>query len=106
MIADVNVQHAARICEIYNHYVRDTNITFETEEITVAEMQARITKAHERHAFIGWFEKGTLLGYASCAWKAGFARQGPPFQAEETGRRRVNWPSQQPESSSSSGQSL
>jgi phosphinothricin acetyltransferase len=64
MIAEVSEQHAARVCEIYNHYVRATSITFETEEIAVPEMQARIAKARERHAFVGWLDQGTLLGYA------------------------------------------
>ena len=36
------VQDADDICSIYNYYVLNTAITFETETVSVNEMQSRI----------------------------------------------------------------
>jgi len=42
MIRPVTTDDAAQICEIYNHYVLETAITFEEEAVSVGEMQRRI----------------------------------------------------------------
>ena len=44
MIRGVEVRDAADIAAIYNYYIRETIITFETEEIDTAEMENRIKK--------------------------------------------------------------
>jgi L-amino acid N-acyltransferase YncA len=37
MIRSVHVEDAAQLCEIYNHYVLNTPITFEEEAVTVED---------------------------------------------------------------------
>lgn len=41
-LRDVRLSDAADITAIYNHYIRLTDISFETEELTVADMAKRI----------------------------------------------------------------
>ena len=42
MIRPVNISDAEKIAEIYNYYIANSTATFETEILTVAEMQKRI----------------------------------------------------------------
>ncbi len=56
---------AARIVEIYNHYVQATTITFEEQPVSEAEMQARIENVLS--ADLPWLvieEDGLVQGYA------------------------------------------
>lgn len=62
MIRPVTTEDAAQICEIYNHYVLETAITFEEEAVPVAEMQRRIAEASKLPWRV-WEEDGRLLGY-------------------------------------------
>ncbi|WP_139368699.1 GNAT family N-acetyltransferase [Agreia bicolorata] len=55
---------AAACASIYEHYVRSTAITFETEPPTRDEMTARIAKAQQRHGWLVLEEHGAVIGYA------------------------------------------
>ncbi len=44
MIRNVSQSDAAAIAEIYNHYIRDTIITFELDDVDAAEMEQRIDR--------------------------------------------------------------
>jgi L-amino acid N-acyltransferase YncA len=61
---------AARICEIYNHYVRETVITFEEEPVAESEMASRIREIGGRWTWLVAEDAGTVAGYAyASAWK-------------------------------------
>jgi phosphinothricin acetyltransferase len=49
---------------IYGPYVRDTCISFETEEPGPSEMARRISVANERHAWLVLTDHGRVVGYA------------------------------------------
>jgi L-amino acid N-acyltransferase YncA len=60
-----------RICEIYNHYVRETVVTFEEEPLVVAEMARRIADVRRRFPWLVVEADGVVAGYAYGAlWKA------------------------------------
>lgn len=71
-IRPATVNDAAAIADIYNHYVTETCITFETDPVTVAEMSQRISELNT--ASLPWLvaeQSGRLLGYAyATKWKA------------------------------------
>ena len=65
MIRGVEVRDAADIAAIYNYYITETIITFETEEIDTAEMENRIKKILEAgYPFIVHEENNKITGYA------------------------------------------
>ena len=65
MIRGVDIRDAADIAAIYNYYIRETIITFETEEIDTAEMENRIKKILEAgYPFIVHEENNKITGYA------------------------------------------
>jgi L-amino acid N-acyltransferase YncA len=71
MLRAATIEDAAAIAEIYNHYVRNTVITFEEEPVAAKEMQQRIEEV--RAAGLPWFvwcEAGRVIGYAYAGkWK-------------------------------------
>jgi len=63
MIRDANIKDAAAICDIYNPYVLNSTISFETESVTETEMTSRIKK----NRLLPWLvyeENDQILGYA------------------------------------------
>jgi len=61
---------AAAICEIYNHYVLNTTISFETEAVRVEEMERRIEEVSAHYPWLVYEEQGRILGYAyATKWK-------------------------------------
>jgi phosphinothricin acetyltransferase len=73
---------AARICEIYNHYVRETVITFEEEPVSEPEMAERIRDVIARRPWLVADENGLVTGYAyASAWKT---RSAYRFSVEST----------------------
>lgn len=71
MIRHVTSEDAAQICEIYNHYVLETVVTFEEVAVPVAEMTRRISDITARLPWLVWEEGGAILGYAYASpWKA------------------------------------
>ena len=69
MIRDATPDDAAALARIYNHYVRDTTITFEETEVSEADMAARIAEVGA--AGLPWLvaedEAGTVLGHANAS---------------------------------------
>jgi phosphinothricin acetyltransferase len=55
-----------RLCEIYNHYVVHTAITFDLEPFTVEQRRAWFDQHHARgrHRLFVAEERGVVLGYA------------------------------------------
>jgi L-amino acid N-acyltransferase YncA len=71
MIRTCQPSDAARICEIYNVYVRDTVITFEEEPVDEGDMARRIAEVTAAFPWFVWQEDGSIAGYAYAApWKA------------------------------------
>ena len=64
MIRDVTIDDANAICQIYNHYIKDTAVTFEEAPVSVEEMQDRICQVAQTYPWIAFDEGGTLAGYA------------------------------------------
>ncbi len=82
-IRPVTREDAAEIARIYNHYVAETYITFETDVVSVAEMAERI--ADILAIPLPWLvieEANGLLGYAYASkWKSRYAYR---FAVEST----------------------
>ncbi|APZ43568.1 arsinothricin resistance N-acetyltransferase ArsN1 family B [Acidihalobacter ferrooxydans] len=72
MIRPVHDADASAIADIYNHYIRDTVISFEETEIDTAQIRARLGKIAD--AGLPWLvaeDNSKLLGYAYAApWHA------------------------------------
>ncbi len=61
---------AGRIAAIYNKYIADTIITFETEPVTPDEMRARIETISSAFPYFVYEYDGELLGYCYAhLWK-------------------------------------
>jgi L-amino acid N-acyltransferase YncA len=70
-IRNVAAEDAAQICDIYNHYVRNTVITFEQQPVSVPEMQGRIASYASIYAWLVAEHDGQVLGYAyATRWRA------------------------------------
>lgn len=62
---------APAICAIYNHYVRDTVVTFEEESVADADMEQRIRTVTSRLLWLAYERDGAIVGYAYAApWHA------------------------------------
>jgi len=70
MIRNVTTNDAAAICEIYNHHVLNTTVTFEEEPVSIATMQQRISEVSVNHPWIVYLLNDTLVAYAyATLWK-------------------------------------
>ena len=70
MIRNVTAADAARIAEIYNHYVVESTATFETEPVTAEEMAHRIKETSQRFPYLVCETEGKLVGYCYAhLWK-------------------------------------
>ena len=63
MIRSVTQQDAASIAKIYNEYVLNSTITFETEPVTVAEMEKRINRLSKDFPYFVYEEINEIQGY-------------------------------------------
>lgn len=71
-----------RICAIYNHYIRETVVTFEETPLGVAEMARRIDDVRGRFPWLVVEQGGAVAGYAYASlWKA---RSAYRFAVEST----------------------
>jgi len=62
---------AARIAEIYNHYVREAIATFEEQPVSTEDMARRIADVTAKLPWIVAEEGGVLTGYAyATPWKS------------------------------------
>jgi len=82
MIRAVGEEDGKRICEIYNHYVQNTCISFEEVPVSVEEIEKRIAASTPAYPFLVYETNGDLLGYACASkWKE---RSAYRFTAEVT----------------------
>lgn len=63
MIRKVSPQDARDITEIYNYYILHTTVTFETEALSVSEMQQRIEKISSEFPYFVHESEGRVDGY-------------------------------------------
>ncbi len=71
MIRSAIVSDAKAICDIYNHYVQNTIITFEEKPVSVAEMQNRIVEVTDSLPWLVLEEQGDVIGFAYASkWKS------------------------------------
>lgn len=70
MIHDIRPDDAQAICDIYNHYVQNTTITFEEEPVTVEAVRRRIEETTRSFPWLVLCEEEQITGYAyACPWK-------------------------------------
>ncbi len=71
MIRAARVQDAEALAAIYNEYVLNSTISFETEPLTAAIMRERITRTAAHFPFLVYEEAGNVYGYCYAHdWKA------------------------------------
>lgn len=71
MIRKVTGQDAKAIADIYNEYVCNSVVTFETEPVTSQEMSRRIEEISACYPYWVYEEGGKVLGYCYAhQWKA------------------------------------
>ena len=82
MIRACTAADAAAIAEIYNHYVRETVVTFEETPVAAAEMAQRIADVSGRYPWLVWDDGGGAAGWAyATPWKT---RSAYRFSVETT----------------------
>jgi phosphinothricin acetyltransferase len=64
MIRPVRVADVPAICDIYNYYVRNTCITPEEEDVSVGEMESRITETTKNFPWLVNEENNEIVGFA------------------------------------------
>lgn len=76
MIRAGNIDDATQICEIYNHYVLNTAITFEEHAVSTGDMEKRVLETTGALPWLVWEEDDTILGYCYASkWKGRCAYQ-------------------------------
>ncbi len=61
---------AAAVADIYNYYVRETVISFETEPLSVAQMRERVVQTIAEFPYLVCEEAGQVVGFAYAhRWK-------------------------------------
>jgi L-amino acid N-acyltransferase YncA len=82
MIRVCKAGDATAIAGIYNHYVRETVVTFEETPVSAAEMTQRIAEVGARFPWLVSEEGGAVVGWAyATAWKT---RSAYRFSVETT----------------------
>jgi phosphinothricin acetyltransferase len=82
VIRPVRKEDSKAICEIYNFYVENTNISFEENKVSEDEMEQRIQKITKEYPWIVYEIDGKVVGYAYVGqWKE---RSAYRFTAEDT----------------------
>lgn len=81
-IRDCTAADVPRVCEIYNHYIRETVVTFEETPLPVDEMARRVVEVQRRFPWLVVERDGVVAGYAYAGlWKA---RSAYRFAVEST----------------------
>lgn len=62
-IRKVKLEDAPQIAEIYNYYIKNTHHTFETEPLSIEEVEDRIKKVTAIYPYLVAEEDGEILGY-------------------------------------------
>ncbi len=71
MIREVRVNDAESICDIYNHHVANTVVTFEEQPVAVDEMRGRIAEVTRDYPWLVLLENKQVVGYAYASrWKS------------------------------------
>jgi len=71
MIRPVALSDARAICDIYNHYVLNTIVTFEEDAVPEQEMEQRIADITAKYPWLVYEEEGRVKGYAYAGpWKS------------------------------------
>jgi phosphinothricin acetyltransferase len=71
MLRNCTELDAPQICDIYNHYVRETVVTFEESPVLESDMAQRIADITSHLPWLVWEVEGVVVGYAYAApWKA------------------------------------
>lgn len=71
MIRPITINDAPAICEIYNHYIDSTSISFEYDTVSIEVMQSRIEKTIAQYPWLVYEEQGEILAYVYAnVWKA------------------------------------
>ena len=82
MIRSATIEDAAQLCDIYNHYILQTVITFEGQPVTVEEMAQRVQDTLQNLPWLVWEEGHCLLGFCYASrWKGRCAYR---YSAEST----------------------
>jgi phosphinothricin acetyltransferase len=77
IVREAAASDAARLVEIYQHYVKNTVVTYEYEVPSVEEFRQRIEKTLEKYPYlvaivgdkiVGYAYAGTYIGRAACDW--------------------------------------
>ena len=63
-IRQVNHADAEQICEIYNHHVENTIVTFEEHRVSVSEMQSRFGRVLADYPYVVYEVDGKVIAYA------------------------------------------
>lgn len=70
MIRPVTKADAAEICDIYNHYIDHTVISFEYERVSIETMQQRIENTTTKYPWFVYEEQSQIIAYAYAnLWK-------------------------------------
>lgn len=65
-----SAQDIPAMCNIYNHYIAHTVITFEEAPVSVLDMQKRVDTYTQQFPWLVYEENGKILGYAYASkWK-------------------------------------
>ena len=64
MIRSVEPKDAREICDIYNFFIINTDISFEEQSVSVDEMEKRIRDVTAMYPWLVAEEGGKILGYA------------------------------------------
>jgi L-amino acid N-acyltransferase YncA len=76
MIRNVKPEDVSAITDIYNHYVRESTATFETEPVTEEEMRNRVLSISAHFPYLVDEENEVITGYCYAhPWKARAAYQ-------------------------------
>lgn len=76
MIRSVESEDITSIVEIYNHFITETTVTFETNIITPEDIRSRVAKVHsdELPWLVASDAQGKVIGYAYASkWRERFA---------------------------------
>lgn len=77
MIRNATIDDADAIARIYNKYVEDSVISFETETVSDEEMRRRVSEISSNYPFLVYEHDGCVVGYCYAhQWKerAAYAR--------------------------------
>ncbi|MEI6057269.1 MAG: N-acetyltransferase family protein, partial [Lentisphaerota bacterium] len=64
MIRNCLISDAQAICDIYNHYIQNTVITFEESPLVTKDIAERIKTVTEKYPWLVYDINGEIMGYA------------------------------------------